>query len=38
VWCDRHAHEAASGHVYGYHREIPFASHDSQVTPTGIDF
>jgi nucleotide-binding universal stress UspA family protein len=38
-WCERHGHAAAShGHTYSYQREIPFAMHDSEVFPTGIDF
>ncbi|HEY1695185.1 MAG TPA: universal stress protein [Polyangiaceae bacterium] len=38
-WCERHAHAAAShGHTYSYQREIPLATHDSEVSPTGIDF
>jgi nucleotide-binding universal stress UspA family protein len=37
-WCERHSHRASSGHVYSYQRELPFASHDSEVIPTGIDF
>jgi nucleotide-binding universal stress UspA family protein len=37
-WCERHTHAAQHGHTYSYQREIPFASHDSSVSPTGIDF
>jgi nucleotide-binding universal stress UspA family protein len=37
-WCPRHAHEATLGHTYSYQRELPFSSHDSAVSPTGIDF
>jgi nucleotide-binding universal stress UspA family protein len=37
-WCERHSHEAVSGHTYSYQRELPFSSHDSAVSPTGIDF
>jgi nucleotide-binding universal stress UspA family protein len=37
-WCERHAHEALGGHTYSYQRELPFSSHDSAVSPTGIDF
>jgi nucleotide-binding universal stress UspA family protein len=37
-WCERHAHEAAAGHTYSYRRELPFSSHDSNVSPTGVDF
>jgi nucleotide-binding universal stress UspA family protein len=37
-WCARHAHEAGLGHTYSYQRELPFSSHDSAVSPTGVDF
>ena len=37
-WCDRHSHRSAGGHSFSYQREIPFAEHDSEVIPTGIDF
>jgi nucleotide-binding universal stress UspA family protein len=37
-WCPRHAHEAVLGHVYSYQRELPFTTHDSAVSPTGVDF
>jgi nucleotide-binding universal stress UspA family protein len=37
-WCERHAHEATLGHVYSYQRELPFATHDSAVSPTGVDY
>jgi hypothetical protein len=37
-WCTRHAHEATLGHTYSYQRELPFSSHDSNVSPTGVDF
>jgi nucleotide-binding universal stress UspA family protein len=39
-WCARHTPSNRQGlgaHVYSYQREIPFATHDSAVTPTGID-
>jgi nucleotide-binding universal stress UspA family protein len=39
-WCARHGTaglHGASGHRYSYQRELPFASHDSSVIPTGID-
>lgn len=36
-WCERHSHVAAGAHVYSYRRELPFASHDSEVIPTGVD-
>jgi nucleotide-binding universal stress UspA family protein len=37
-WCERHAHQVNAGHTFSYQREIPLASHDSSVIPTGIDF
>lgn len=37
-WCERHAHRGNGAHSYSYQREIPFASHDSEAIPTGIDF
>ncbi|HEY8087794.1 MAG TPA: hypothetical protein VIF09_08115, partial [Polyangiaceae bacterium] len=37
-WCERHAHRSNQGHAFSYQRELPFASHDSEVIPTGIDF
>jgi nucleotide-binding universal stress UspA family protein len=37
-WCDRHSNIASGAHVYSYQRELPFATHDSAVSPTGIDF
>jgi nucleotide-binding universal stress UspA family protein len=37
-WCERHAEAANGAHSYSYQREIPFATHDSAVSPTGIDF
>jgi len=37
-WCERHAHHAASAHVFSYQRELPFETHDSEVIPTGIAF
>jgi nucleotide-binding universal stress UspA family protein len=37
-WCERHAHAAQLGHTYSYQRELPFSSHDSNVSPTGVDF
>jgi nucleotide-binding universal stress UspA family protein len=36
-WCERHAHAAQLGHVYSYQRELPFATHDSSISPTGVD-
>lgn len=37
-WCVRHTSHGATamGHVYSYQRELPFATHDSEVIPTGI--
>ena len=37
-WCPRHSHIANGAHTYSYQRELPFASHDSAIFPTGIDF
>jgi nucleotide-binding universal stress UspA family protein len=37
-WCERHAHAAQLGHTYSYQRELPFSSHDSTVSSTGVDF
>jgi len=37
-WCERHAHAAQLGHVYSYQHELPFSTHDSAVSPTGVDF
>ncbi len=37
-WCERHSHAANGAHTYSYQREIPFASHDSAIFPTGVDF
>jgi nucleotide-binding universal stress UspA family protein len=36
-WCERHTHAASLGHTYSYQREIPFSTHDSSVSPTGIE-
>ncbi len=36
-WCPRHAPTAAARHHYSYQNEIPFATHDSAVSPTGVD-
>ena len=37
-WCERHQHLASGAHTYSYQRELPFASLDSAVFPTGIAF
>jgi nucleotide-binding universal stress UspA family protein len=37
-WCERHAHHAKAAHTFSYQRELPFATHDSEVIPTGISF
>ncbi|HTB74673.1 MAG TPA: universal stress protein [Polyangiaceae bacterium] len=37
-WCPRHSHVANGAHTYSYQRDLPFASHDSAIFPTGIDF
>jgi nucleotide-binding universal stress UspA family protein len=36
-WCARHAVHALRAHTFSYHRELSLRSHDSAVTPTGID-
>jgi nucleotide-binding universal stress UspA family protein len=36
-WCERHMHEANQAHTYSYQRELPFATHDSAISPTGVD-
>jgi nucleotide-binding universal stress UspA family protein len=36
-WCERHSHRSNGAHTYSYQQDVPFASHDSQVFPTGID-
>ena len=38
-WCARHSerHHLRRHHVYSYHSELPFADHDSEVTPIGTD-
>jgi nucleotide-binding universal stress UspA family protein len=37
-WCPRHQEHAKLAHTYSYQRDVPFATHDSAVIPTGIDF
>jgi nucleotide-binding universal stress UspA family protein len=34
-WCARHSEHARSIHTFSYQREFPFATHDSQLGPTG---
>jgi nucleotide-binding universal stress UspA family protein len=36
-WCPRHSTTAAARHHYSYRQEIPFATHNSSVVPTGVD-
>jgi nucleotide-binding universal stress UspA family protein len=36
-WCTRHAEHHARAHSFSYRREFPFAQHDSEVIPTGVD-
>jgi nucleotide-binding universal stress UspA family protein len=38
LWCARHDHRHLHAHTYGYRREHPLATHDSNVIPTGIAF
>jgi nucleotide-binding universal stress UspA family protein len=37
-WCARHSepHHLRRRHVYSYQSGLPFAEHDSEVTPTGV--
>lgn len=35
-WCPRHSEKHVHGHRYSYQTELPFAEHDSEVTPTGV--
>jgi nucleotide-binding universal stress UspA family protein len=37
-WCARHSerHHLRGHHVYSYQSRLPFAEHDSEVTPTGV--
>jgi nucleotide-binding universal stress UspA family protein len=37
-WCERHSHRQNGAHTYGYQSDVAFATHDSQVVPTGIQF
>jgi nucleotide-binding universal stress UspA family protein len=37
-WCERHLHHARRAHTFSYQRELPLATHDNAVIPTGIDF
>jgi len=37
-WCERHSHRMNAAHTYSYQFEMPFSSHDSVVSSTGIDF
>jgi nucleotide-binding universal stress UspA family protein len=40
-WCSRHTsqgHFGTPNHIYSYQRELPFATHDSAVSPTGTDY
>ena len=37
-WCPRHSHLANGAHTYSYQRELPMASHDSAIFPTGVEF
>jgi len=37
-WCARHTEHAREAHVFSYQREIPFATLDASVIPTGIKF
>lgn len=37
-WCEQHSRHGRGAHTYSYQRDVPFAEHDSEVIPTGIDF
>ena len=37
-WCERHLQRADRGHAFSYQRELPFAPHNSEVIPSGIEF
>jgi nucleotide-binding universal stress UspA family protein len=36
-WCARHSEHHARAHSYSFHRQLPFRTHDSSVSPTGVD-
>ena len=36
-WCERHSHHAKRAHTFSYQRELPFASFDTAIIPTGIE-
>jgi nucleotide-binding universal stress UspA family protein len=36
-WCARHAEHHAKAHSYSFRRELPLRTHDSAVTPIGVD-
>jgi nucleotide-binding universal stress UspA family protein len=35
-WCERHSHHAKRAHTFSYQRELPFATVDAAVFPTGM--
>ena len=35
-WCTRHSEHARATHTFSYKRELPFATRDSQLGPTGV--
>ncbi|MEO8874769.1 MAG: universal stress protein [Polyangiaceae bacterium] len=37
-WCEPHSHHAKQAHAFSYQRELPLATHDSEVVPTGVRF
>lgn len=37
-WCETHGHPAKQAHAFSYMRELPLATHDSEVIPTGVQF
>ncbi|MEO7114150.1 MAG: universal stress protein [Polyangiaceae bacterium] len=37
-WCATHSHHAKQAHAFSYQRDNSFATHDSEVIPTGVRF
>jgi nucleotide-binding universal stress UspA family protein len=37
-WCERHSQHAKHAHSFSYQRELPLATHDAEIIPTGIAF
>jgi nucleotide-binding universal stress UspA family protein len=36
-WCVRHTEHHARAHAYSFRRALPLRTHDSAITPTGVD-